>query len=55
MLSGRMPFQGKKVAELNRLGAVKFPFKYWKDVHPDAVKFVRRLMEVNPINRPTAT
>jgi serine/threonine protein kinase len=37
MLSGRMPFHGDNINKLNRAGAVSFPFKYWKDVHPDAV------------------
>jgi serine/threonine protein kinase len=41
MLSGGMPFEGSNDLQLNKAGVVKFPMKHWKNVHPNAIEFVR--------------
>jgi len=56
LLSGYMPFGGTGDPQLRAILAGKFKVKpdRWRDVSPEAGRFVRSLLEVNPQRRLTA-
>lgn len=58
LLSGRPPFpmdDERYLYSLIRKGAYSFPDRYWKKVSPEAIDLVRRLMNLDPQRRLTAS